>query len=89
MLIAVEIDSALSSGLSLTLWAARSRCSLMSGQLRPETIHFTREDADCCATNSNSFGKSTVHSSSASITKHVPLRLGSCSTLAEISVKAT
>src|SRR5690349_9501134 len=87
---ALETDSAFSSRHSLTLYPVLPRYSSMSGELRLETTHLTREDADdFWAMKSNSFGKSAMHSSSASTIKYVLFKLESCRMFVKISDKAT
>jgi hypothetical protein len=76
---AVEMDSALSSRESLAFCPAVSSRSSVSGQLRLETSHLTRGDADDLRTmKSKSFGKSVTHSSSALMIKHSHPQRGFC-----------
>jgi hypothetical protein len=87
---AVETESSLSSRDSLVFCVAVLRFFSMIGQLRLETIYLIRGYIDDMRTmKSNNLGKSVAHSSSASTTRYVLFRLGSCSMSAKMSDKAT
>ena len=61
----------------------------MTGQLRLDTTHLMRGDADdCFAMKLSNFGRSATHSSSMSMIRYVVLKLVSRSTSAKISDKA-
>lgn len=90
IVIAVETDFSLSSRHSLTFCVAVSRSFSILGQLRLETIYLIQGDTDeVCTMKSNNFGKSTTHSSSASMIKYVVSKFGSRRMLVKISDKAT
>jgi hypothetical protein len=55
-------------------------CIACIGQLWLETIHLTREDADCFATNSSSSRRLVLPSSRMSIIRYIVRRPRSCST---------
>lgn len=85
-----ETDFSFNSRHILAFYVALSRSFSILGQLRLKTIHLVQGDIDdICMMKSNNFGKSTSHSSSASTTKHVLSRFGSCRMLTKISNKTT
>src|ERR1700722_5145112 len=87
---AAETDCSLSSRQSLTFCVAVSSSFSILGQLRLETTHLTRRNTDdVCTMKCNNFGKSAMHSSSASTIKYVQFKLGPCRMLVRISHKVT
>lgn len=80
-----------SSILALSVVTESSGCNLrlILGWLRLNASHLTREDTRDLLTKSNSFGKPTMHSSSASITRYVMSKLESCRILVKISDRVT
>lgn len=68
--VVTETEISFRSRCSLAFYVTVSRAFSILSQLRLETIHLTRGETDDFSTiKSNNFGKSTTHSSSASMIK--------------------